>query len=549
MAIAAYKKINSKTTPQSQKILGSDQVKNESGGYSHKVDDWTRLDRFLILGTESGNYAVSEEKMTKANADAVLRCIKADGIRTVDRIVGISTEGRAPKNDAALFALAMASSFGEDKTRGYALANLSRVARTGTHLLHFASFVDGFRGWGRGLRKAVAAWYESRDPSQVAFQAVKYASRDSWSQRDLLRLSHPNPSYYDTTSSTWPLQQVTDRKEVYHWITKGWESTGDTPHPNPALQLIWAYERAKRSDSASYVASLIREYGLSHEMVPTQLKNDPLVQQALLEKMPVGALIRQLPTLTRAGLTGGGAYLTDRKKIIAKLKDEEGLKKARVHPVQLLAAAKTYASGKSVRGSNSWTPEPKIIDALNDAFYLAFAATEPTGKRIMNALDLSGSMAGTLVNGVPGLSCREACGAMALVATTHEDEVTTVGFDTNLYKLPISSRQRLDDVVANLGKIGGGGTDCALPIMYATQEKLLIDAFVIYTDSESWQGKLHPSQAIQAYRKATGMQAKLIVVAMAATRYSIAENDDALSFNIVGFDTNVPALIADFIRN
>ena len=33
----------------------------------------------------------------------------------------------------------------------------ARVARTGTHLFQFAQFVEGFRGWGRSLRRAVGA--------------------------------------------------------------------------------------------------------------------------------------------------------------------------------------------------------------------------------------------------------------------------------------------------------------------------------------------------------------------------------------------------------
>ena len=76
------------------------------------VDDWTRLDRFLILGSEGGSYYASERKLTRENAEAVLRCIAADGARVVARIVAVSDAGRAPKNDPALFALALARQAG-----------------------------------------------------------------------------------------------------------------------------------------------------------------------------------------------------------------------------------------------------------------------------------------------------------------------------------------------------------------------------------------------------------------------------------------------------
>src|SRR5688572_6223701 len=90
-------------TPQSEPIPGSSQVPNSGGRYSFAVDDWTRLDRFLVLGSEGGSYYATERALTAENASASLRCIKADGLRAVRRAVEISRAGRAPKNDPALF--------------------------------------------------------------------------------------------------------------------------------------------------------------------------------------------------------------------------------------------------------------------------------------------------------------------------------------------------------------------------------------------------------------------------------------------------------------
>src|SRR5262245_34948535 len=45
-------------TPQSEPIPGSNQVPNNAGGHAFAVDNWTRLDRFLVLGTENGSYYV-----------------------------------------------------------------------------------------------------------------------------------------------------------------------------------------------------------------------------------------------------------------------------------------------------------------------------------------------------------------------------------------------------------------------------------------------------------------------------------------------------------
>src|SRR5436189_4845634 len=62
MAINYAKIFNRRVTPQSQPIPGSTQVRNSGGGYSWQVDDWTRLDRFLILGAEGGTYYITDKR-------------------------------------------------------------------------------------------------------------------------------------------------------------------------------------------------------------------------------------------------------------------------------------------------------------------------------------------------------------------------------------------------------------------------------------------------------------------------------------------------------
>src|SRR5437762_1252581 len=147
MAINYAKTFNRRSTPQSLPIPGSIQVRNSGGGYSWQVDDWTRLDRFLILGAEGGTYYITERDLVKQNHDAIVRCIKADGIRAVNRIVEISDSGRAPKNDPAIFALAIVVTHGDAQAKAHAFANLGKVCRIGTHLFHFAEYVNAMRGW------------------------------------------------------------------------------------------------------------------------------------------------------------------------------------------------------------------------------------------------------------------------------------------------------------------------------------------------------------------------------------------------------------------
>lgn len=538
-------RIRAMLTPQREPIPGSGQVPNSAGGYAWTVTPWDRLDRFLVLGSEGGTYYIGERKLTLENAQAVAECLALDGPRVVARVAEISQAGRAPKNDPALFALAMAAGLGDEATRAAALAALPRVARTGTHLFHFLQFVGGFRGWGRGVRRAVAAWYTQKQPRELAYQLLKYPSRDGWSHRDALRLAHPKPASDE------------QRLLFARAVARGRDTVVEGP--GEALQLVRAADALHREPDVSpeRAAEAIRAHRLTREMVPTHLLAHPVVWEALLHDMPLTALVRNLATLTRVGLLAPGSDAA--RSVAGRLADADALARARVHPVQVLSALRTYASGRGVRGSGTWAPVAQVVDALDAAFYLAFGAVEPARKRMMLALDVSGSMTARVM-GLEGVSCREASAAMALVtAATEPEHVFTAftagpypsmhpGFNTGLSPLAISPRQRLDDVVRSVSNLSFGGTDCALPMMVATKERWPVDVFVVYTDNETWAGSVHPAQALRRYRETMGIAAKLVVVAMASNGFTIADPEDAGMLDVVGFDAAAPQLIADFAR-
>jgi 60 kDa SS-A/Ro ribonucleoprotein len=153
-----------------------------------------------------------------------------------------------------------------------------------------------------------------------------------------------------------------------------------------------------------------------------------------------------------------------------------------------------------------------------------------------------------VVAGVPGLTPRIASAAMALITAATEPDHTILGFCHQLVPLAISPRQRLDDVVSTVSGLPFGGTDCALPMLWATQHQVKTDVFVVLTDSETWFGKIHPMQALRQYRERMGIRAKLIVVGMTSNGFSIADPDDADALDVVGFDSAVPMVMADFVR-
>jgi 60 kDa SS-A/Ro ribonucleoprotein len=271
------------------------------------------------------------------------------------------------------------------------------------------------------------------------------------------------------------------------------------------------------------------------------------VWEALLADMPLTALLRNLATMTRVGLLAPGSAAA--RKAVAELTDEGRLRKARVHPLAVLIALKTYASGRGLRGSGTWEPVPEIVKALDRAFYLAFRAVEPTGKRWLLALDVSGSMSCGTVAGAVGLTPRVASAAMALVTAATEKSHTLLGFSNVLVPVPIEAGMTLDQATAAMDRIPMGGTDCSLPMLHAARQKLEVDTFVVYTDSETWAGKVNPHKALVDYRQKMGIPAKLIVCGMVSNGFTIADPNDAGMLDMVGFDASAPAVMSDFARN
>lgn len=534
---SAYLGVGTRTgTPQSEQA-DPRQVKNAAGGFAFALDDQARLGRFLVLGSDAPTYYATAQELTKDNAQIVVRMAVENGEMLVNTIVAISQAGRAPKNDAALFALAVAASFGNDDTRRLALAALPKVARIGTHLFQFAGYVETFRGWGRGLRKAVADWYLDRDVDSLAYQVLKYRQRAGWSHRDLLRLAHP-------------VTAEAARKTLFDFVCRR-EVAEDAMAAVPMLEGF-----TKAQQVGADIPALIREYKLAWEMLPDEAMNKRATWDALLDVgVPQTALMRQLPRLTNLEMLSGKGSRVD--EVTAQLTDVEKLRRGRVHPVNVLIAHRTYESGHGVKGSTTWKPVRKVVDALDAAFYKAYGAVEPVGKRLLLALDVSGSMT-TEISGLP-ISCREATAALALVTANVEKDYTIVGFtsqggrgywggESALTELAISPRQRLADAVRAVEGLPFGGTDCSLPFTEARKRGWEVDGVVTMTDNETWAGRTHPHQALTEYRKASGIMTRSVVVGMTANGVSVADPSDAGSMDCVGFDSALPNLISDFLR-
>jgi 60 kDa SS-A/Ro ribonucleoprotein len=538
-------------------------ITTSEGGQAYEADPWTRFRRFNLIGTTGGTFYVNERDLTLDNIEVVRACLAEDGPRAVRELLAIG-DGRAPKHDPVLFTLAIASTAADKATRDAAFAAVPALCRTATHLMHWVAYREAlgavnrpkrpagttdaeygrlvqaevdkrvaagdpfpYGGWGRGVKDAVAAWFTTKTADQLAYQAIKYPSRDGWSLRDLLRLTKPKTG--DPALNA-----------VFGYIAHGYDDERMADQPLPTQ--VHMREFLHRDPTWDQAANKIREYRMPREAIPSQLLNDPLIWDALLADMPITAMIRNLGKMSAVGLLTEGSDAA--RTVRDRLEDADRLRKGRVHPISVLNALKVYEQGHGDRGSLTWRAVKKVVTALDEAFYLAFGAVEPTGTRLLAAIDVSGSMEAA-ASGMVNMTCREVAAAMALVTAATEPNAKVLAFDTGLYDPEIRPTMRLDEVRRIVNALPGGGTDCSVPIRWARDSNTRFDAIVLYTDAET--RKPDQARTLEQYRGKVNRQARNVQVMAAPNRYSLADPRNPLDLDVVGFDANVPAVIAEFV--
>jgi 60 kDa SS-A/Ro ribonucleoprotein len=406
------------------------------------------------------------------------------------------------------------------------------------------AMIPGSSGWGRLMRTSIKNWYTGRKPLALASAITKYQQRGGWAHRDLLRLSHAKPNS--------PAQQM-----LFKYATKGWAAVQEdvkdasewadetAEDASRVVGFLRAVEEAKTVTEETRLLELIHEHRLVREHVPTSMLGSPAVWTALLREMPMTALLRNLNKLTQVGvLRPENVAAVD--SVCARLCDETQLCSARIHPLNVLVALRTYSQGHGERGSLEWTPTPAVIKALDRAFYASFSAVVPTGKRFVLGLDVSGSMAFQSISGMGGLTPRDGAAAMAMVTLRTEPLCRVMAFQDKFVPLPLQPTDTLEQATHKTSNLSFGATDCALPMTWALNNKVEADVFVVYTDSETWAGRVHPLTALKQYRVAMGIDAKLIVVGMVSNGFTIADPADPGMLDVVGFDTSTPEIMRAF---
>ncbi len=515
-----------KQTPQSQPIPGreTEMVKGRAGGYHFDPGIWAMLRRCLLIGTAQSTFYADKHELTGEFTQVVNQSVAEDPARVASEII-YASEGRSINNSAPLYALTLLS-MGESPDAKRAFMEIfPQVVRTGSHFYEWLSYSKALRGFGKVVRECGKSWLSNADVKALAYQLLKYQQRHGFANRDALRLFHVKPV-------------TAEHQALYNWIVKGWEGLPKQVLSG-ALSQIWWYEWLKRNPDGTRQA--IAEGHLTHEMVAPIGKIDEQAWKLLMKEMPIGALLRNLGSLTEIGV-----LRVNRQKnlnhVASVLNSRTHLRQGRIHPIDVLKALKTYQSGgRQGRSQKTWQPVPRIIDILEKALEMSFETVPATGKTFLHAVDVSGSMSYYSVSSV-GLTCCEIATVMALVTAKAEKNYAIRGFSTAFKDLGITASDSFRSAMEKVSHQNFGGTDASSAYKWAIKHKFWADVICFWTDSESWAGT-QPCQKLAEYRRKVNPHAKAIYVTLAPYQLTLVDPKDPLSWDFGGFDPCMPRVI------
>ncbi len=523
-------------------------VTNYAGGAVHAVS-WSQLfDRFITLGTTGGTFYATEQRLQEDIAPELLTgYVQAGPSAIMELAARIPT---LPLLRPSLLLTALALVAGSNEMKHAVVQHIHQLAPTLSHLLTVVSYYNTLRlnsysdvhsdrkrvPHGRSWRRAVSAWLTRRDAQSLAYQMLKYKRRDGVSVSQLLRYAHPKPPT-DTHSA------------LFHWALYGWPSVGDEPHPDHVLRLVWAVERLHRlhpTDVATAV-DLIATYRMVREMVPTSFLQHRSVWAALVPFMPIHALLRSIVSLSRIGVFSDQAT---RPHVLAmverRLTDEEVLRS--VHPLHIYLALTTYKAGYSAVTREHWSVDTDLVRILTNSLDRSFAKGNPSNKRIVVALDISGSMRRTYDNAQVSSYVPIHIGALLLAYILRiEPYATAYLFTDRTFDYHGTTHRGVMDTITYVCSYPSGNTDISSPLFRAMQDVPDADAVVLITDNETWKNKQPIHVVMDRYRAITKKPTKLIVIGLTATRYTVADPNDPYAYNIAGFSTTVPDVLSSLL--
>lgn len=532
------------TTPQSKPIPGreTEMAPNTAGGYSFKLEDTKVLERWMINGSENGTYYTPESEVT---------VIGTKTLKTVpgEKIVAIAKDvienGRAPSLDYAIYSLAHVAYHGSVQAKALVYKTIPTLLTNTPQMTKFLECYQAIKKietgktniGGSGICRAISAWYANMNAGQMSYQVSKYPQRNGFHHGDMLRLCHIGRK--ESNNKTFTVSE--DKAQIIQYAL--WHRKGGDEKPsiitstNKDHKHIAGKEAIEKATSLEDALKIMKEYHLTHEMVPTKFQGSKDFYEIMLTQSKVYATIRRLGAASAKDVFAPMGNLT--KEVVKRITDQAAILDQKVHPMAIFEALKTYQMGRGKKGDLSWKVSAEIVEALEQAFYLAIGNIPETNKNILIAVDHSASMHGAPLD----FAC-----AMTAALVRSQKSCHVVGYASEISRPMITKSMNMRAIENEIKRVGiPNGTNCALPFEYAMKECKAADAVISITDGFTWQGTKHVQITLDKWRRDCNKpngRAIEMVTSMANT--SNIDPRDTNSLLTMGMDSKAAILSMEF---
>lgn len=478
------------------------------------MDAWRQFQRYLVLGTTTSHYRVGGTTGVIGIGTGIHECIRvlAAENRVSDMLNEIMSIDRASSH--AIRTLAWIIQHAQSHRLIILWEIMPHVCKTWNDLMIFISCLP--RSWGRGTRRAFENWLFQIPPNELAYQmlaARRY--RHSMTPRDFLRLVHPRPSAgYD---------------ELFAYVSGKWCMTeGNTSY----LQDL---ELARNTTVLLDAIQITTARRLTWEHIGCrQLLSQAALWNVLIDNMSLRDVLQQLSRIVQL------TYSTvNTKKICMRLTDHTKILKEKIQPLEVLQAK------QQLYMTNGDGDAGDLHHALDEAFRASFGCLRTTTSlRYLIGLDVSGSMACSPCIGSCGLSARDASAVLTMCLLHTEPYVHTLAFSDDLRYLPLHRHQNIEQVLEVISRLSFDDTDCNALIQHAIDQHIIVDCFVIVTDSDL-SHKTRLCDSLRNYQTKMNATAKMVIISTSSLNIHSVPQNSRHMMEFGGMDVNVfPALQA-----
>ncbi|CAL1527386.1 unnamed protein product [Lymnaea stagnalis] len=509
--------------------------------------------RFVCIGSEEGSYNVlaASDFTDKTPSLSSFLC-KEKGKEAIDRLRKIFQNRSYITKEPLLYALAkiirntpVSKNHEEDDIRIAAYSLAQDACESAMDLFTFVHYdkvaaEPKKAGWGRGMRRLVSRWYDSKTPLKLASEVTKCKSGRGWTHRDLLRQCHIKP---DRKSKG--LSVVVD-----YVVHRGKKCENFPESDDKEVQEVVAFLKDINSLASSQptegalVRSLIEKHKFTERQIPSFLFQSPETFEGLLGHMKLEDIFKSIPKMASLGMLHHASaqvgHVMDIVKNLTLIQQEK------IHPIVIFLALRRYEADRSKK----WIKNYHLIKALHAAFNVSLQSLPRIGKRMLLAVHVDNKVAKQHVSGANFLSPIMPCALMAKFLLESEDNIQVVFFHQKVIELNIRRKTTMAGIIEqfiNCTKEPANAIyDISEPLKWATQNKKLFDNILIISDKKIVSSHLEFHETVKLYRREVSLpNAKLVYISLSDFSY-LNDKNDLNTLEISGFNERIPPMVYKF---